>query len=527
MDGGLPDSDLVRLARAGDAVAFRLLVERYQPMVLARALRLGADVHEAGDLVQEAFMQAFLGLDRLRDPQRFAGWLAGIVVNLHRAALRRADAVILLDEWPDHWHPASRDGLPDVAAENLDRAQALTRALGTLPAGQRQAVEMFYYADLPIEQVAADLAGTPGAVKARLYKARAHLREHIAAHRPDLIPYLSQGTAMVTVRLAHAVPLPDERHIHRVAVLLIDDAGRRALPVWVTGMQIHVLHALLDRHSEGGGTPVQSQELAGRLLHAAGARVTAVDIDELGPELTVARIGLDGPAGPAQVTAHLAEGLALAMAHSAPIRVADAVMDNLARPLQGQDPLALLLERPPAAAAVPGPRRQRRPRNLDFTDGLDGWELRGSFLRDATAAHWHDYSCQATGHGSAILAAAVPAPYGFADLRQAILAGDYRDRTVRFRGQVRDGQASRQASLYLRVVTDQTARDGTDQRTLAPIDPAPAGTDWALREVSTQVPHDARFVLFGLTLTGPGRIELRDAEISSAPLPQGSTAHPA
>lgn len=41
---------------------------------------------------------------------------------------------------------------------------------------------------------------------------------------------------------------------------------------------------------------------------------------------------------------------------------------------------------------------------------MDGWELRGSFLRDATAAHWHDYYCDTTGQGSAILSAAVPAP---------------------------------------------------------------------------------------------------------------------
>jgi RNA polymerase sigma factor (sigma-70 family) len=517
MEGGLPDGDLVRLAQSGDAVAFRLLVERYQPMVLARALRLGADVHGAEDLAQEAFLHAFTGLHRLRDPQRVAAWLAGIVDNLHRAALRRAGPVILLDEWPDHWHPASRDGLPDTAAEDLDRARALALALGTLPAGQRQAVELFYYADLPIARVAADLAGTPGAIKARLHKARSRLAGYVAAHRPDLMPYPSQGAPMVTVRLARAVPHPDEQHIHRVAVALADDAGHRARALWVPA-QVHVAQALLHRQGEGSDPPAPAQGLGGRLLHAAGARVTTVDIDELGPELTVARIGLDSPAGPAQVTAHLAEGLALALEHGAPIRVTGTVMDNLAQPLHGEDALARLLQRTrPAAAAVPGPRRQRRPRNLSFTEGLEGWELRGSFLRDATAAHWHDYSCQATGDSSAILAAAVPAPYGFADLRQAILAEDYRGSTVCFRGQARTGRAPAQPGLYLRVVTGQSAHDGIDQRTVAPAGPALADGDWAPLEVSAHIPHDATFVLFGLTLTGPGLIELRDPQITRSP----------
>lgn len=298
---------------------------------------------------------------------------------------------------------------------------------------------------------------------------------------------------------------------------------------WPCGSQRspHVAQALLQRQGEVSSPRVPDQGLAGRLLHAARARITTVDIDELGPELTAARIGLDGPAGPAQVTAHLAEGLALALEHGAPIRVDGAVMDDLAQPLHGGDPLARLLQRTrAAAAAVPGPRRQRRPRNLTFAEGLEGWELRGSFLLDATAVHWHDYSCQATGHSSAVLAAAVPAPYGSADLRQAILAEDYRGSTVRFCGQGRTGQAPEQAGVYLRAVTGQSARDGIDQRTVAPPDLARADGDWAPCEVSAHIPHDARFVLFGLTLTGPGLIELRDPQITRSP-DREPTAHTA
>ncbi len=73
-------------------------------------------------------------------------------------------------------------------------------------------------------------------------------------------------------------------------------------------------------------------ELTDRLLRAAGARVTAVDVDELGPEVTVARIELATPAGPEHVTARLLDGLAAAIISGAPIRVAHAVMDRLAVP---------------------------------------------------------------------------------------------------------------------------------------------------------------------------------------------------
>jgi DNA-directed RNA polymerase specialized sigma24 family protein len=71
------DGDLVRLARTGDAAASRLLVERHSAMARARAARLGAHPDDVDDIVQEAFLQAFTALDRLRDRTGSApGWPA-------------------------------------------------------------------------------------------------------------------------------------------------------------------------------------------------------------------------------------------------------------------------------------------------------------------------------------------------------------------------------------------------------------------------------------------------------------------
>ena len=137
----IPDGDLVRLARDGDPAAFRLLVEQHLPMARARAARLCAQPGDADDAVQDAFLQAFIGLDRLRDPGRFAGWLSGIVANVCRAQWRRPP-LTLLGDWPENLHPASAHGLP--SAEDLDRADALGRAVAGLPPGQRQAVTRFY-----------------------------------------------------------------------------------------------------------------------------------------------------------------------------------------------------------------------------------------------------------------------------------------------------------------------------------------------------------------------------------------------
>ena len=84
MSADVSDGDLARLARGGDPVAFRLLVERHQPMVRARARQLGPDPGDVDDIVQESFLQAFLALGRLRDCDNSGGSLAGIVFNVCR-----------------------------------------------------------------------------------------------------------------------------------------------------------------------------------------------------------------------------------------------------------------------------------------------------------------------------------------------------------------------------------------------------------------------------------------------------------
>jgi RNA polymerase sigma-70 factor, ECF subfamily len=513
----ISDSDLVRLARDGDPVAFRLLVERHQPMARARAAALCPNPSDVDDIAQESFLQAFIALDRLRDPDRFAGWLGGIVLNVCRGLQRRAP-LTLMPDWPEPVHPAAADGLP--SADDLDRADALRAAVADLPAGQRRAVVLHYYADMPPGQI----AESAGAARASLHKARLRLRAYLTEHRPDLVP--SGRTHMTTVRIARVESLfpPDQPQPIRAfshVMVLADDAGRRELPIWLPGFDGVRLAWLLDRPAASAPAGA-ADELTGPLLSAVGASVTRVDIDELGPDVTAARIGLTGPAGTRHVTARLAEGLAVAITTGAPIRVGDAVMDRLAAPPRGQDgpaaQQAALLEE----AVNRHGRPRYEPRNLDFAAGLDGWLFGGSFDMHASRSHWHDYSCTAE-HGIAVISSAVPEPEGFALLRQAMFGDDYRGAAVAFRGEFRVTDGPRRAGLFLRVSTDPR-RDirGPLTESAALADPdntivaIRADRGWAGHEVTTRVPGDCDILAFGIFLAGPGRIELRHAEVIRA-----------
>jgi len=301
------------------------------------------------------------------------------------------------------------------------------------------------------------------------------------------------------------------------------DGGHRAVPLWLPGLDFKLLWRLLDAASAPGsaGDAVMAgvlEETAARLLRAAGVAVTAVDIEPAGEDMpqlrsdtAAARVELATAAGPRHVTLSAGYGLKLAVAAGAPVRVADDLMDRLAVPVHGEDVHTPFI---PQAAVRTEQARRFEPRNMAFTDGLDRWELAGSFLV-AGRPHWHDYSCTAADR-SAILASAVREPSGSAVLFQEIYADDYRGRTVTLRGQLRTTGVAGQAGLHLAAgrpvdPPDAHLRDrGGSSLT------GPGSSDWTWHEVTMPVPGDAGVIRFGIWLAGRGRIELRDAELSPA-----------
>ena len=302
----------------------------------------------------------------------------------------------------------------------------------------------------------------------------------------------------------------------RDLIVLADDTGQRAVPLWL-GVSKQ-LRRLMDRPGEDAVMVGVLQETAARLLDAAGVAVTAVDIEpagedvqELRPNTAAARVELAMAAGIRHVQVSAGYGLKLAAAAGAPVRVPDAVMDRLAVPVQGGDVLAPFLP-PPAAPPPrhPGLRRRPEPRNMTFADGLDYWDLAGDFPADGQP-HWQDYSCTTAGR-SAVLASAVLEPPGFAVLVQEIGAEDYHDRTVTFRGQLR---TTGHAGLHLAAGAAYEPPGAHLRDRGASSLTGPGSSGWTWHEVTMPV-GDVSVIRFGISLTGRGRIELRNAELSPA-----------
>jgi len=156
---------------------------------------------------------------------------------------------------------------------------------------------------------------------------------------------------MTTVRIAHIEPWPGKRmggrgfRISSFLVVLADDSGGRALPVWLNGPEGH---GLFRGQDDDHPHPEPAEVITAHLLRVAGVTVTGVDIDELDTALTTGpRHGRDtaqataridftaaGTAEPRQMTVRIGYALAMAAATAAPVRVADQLMDQLAVPAQ-------------------------------------------------------------------------------------------------------------------------------------------------------------------------------------------------
>jgi DNA-directed RNA polymerase specialized sigma24 family protein len=83
---------LVRSAIAGDKLAFVELTRRFQLFAFGYALAHIGDFQKAEDIVQEAFVAAWLALPTLAEPAAFPGWLRGIVRHQASRVLRRKHA---------------------------------------------------------------------------------------------------------------------------------------------------------------------------------------------------------------------------------------------------------------------------------------------------------------------------------------------------------------------------------------------------------------------------------------------------
>jgi len=164
---------LVEASRAGDRSAFDGLVRLYQRRATYLAVRLLGNVDDATEVVQQAFVTAYLKIDKLRDPKRFESWLLKIVTNLaidHREAARRRLGTIGATDCE------AKSPISPVENEiKTELEEAIQRAMLKLSAKEAKAISLFGFEDLSHKEVAQIMGCSVGTARWYVFRARRKL----------------------------------------------------------------------------------------------------------------------------------------------------------------------------------------------------------------------------------------------------------------------------------------------------------------------------------------------------------------
>ena len=171
-------SRLVRAAQAGDRSAFGQLVERFQSMVFAIALRRLRNYAEAQELSQDVFVQALQKIDQLQNPVCFGGWLRSITHRMAiNRAVRRAPDVPFDPETLESTCAESRTPLSNVL--DTERKMQVRAGLERLRAMDRDTLVAFYVRGQSLLEMSDEFGAPVGTIKRRLHVARKRLAKEV------------------------------------------------------------------------------------------------------------------------------------------------------------------------------------------------------------------------------------------------------------------------------------------------------------------------------------------------------------
>jgi RNA polymerase sigma-70 factor (ECF subfamily) len=179
------DAALVAGAKAGDANAFELLVQRHERKIFSVAQRMTRNWEDAEDVVQQCFQKAFIHLRKFEGESLFSTWLTRIAINEALMLLRRKrgsrevpiaesiseDETVLPLDFPDSGPN------PEDSCLRREQERILSAAVNELGPGMREVIELRELGELSTGETAQVMGLSVGAVKARVFHGRKKLRK--------------------------------------------------------------------------------------------------------------------------------------------------------------------------------------------------------------------------------------------------------------------------------------------------------------------------------------------------------------
>lgn len=164
------DKDLVKVALAGDQMAFEYLFNRYADAIRRLFLQRFTSVEDTEDLLQETFIKVFVNLHRYSAEYTFGQWVYTIARNTHIDFERRRQEDISLDE--KFSAPVALTPSPEDNLISLQQRSQIESYIECLPEQYRRLFKMRFLDDYSYEEIAEKLQLPMGTVKTQIHRAR-------------------------------------------------------------------------------------------------------------------------------------------------------------------------------------------------------------------------------------------------------------------------------------------------------------------------------------------------------------------
>jgi RNA polymerase sigma-70 factor (ECF subfamily) len=177
------DEALIGRIATGDKVAMQVLFARHHVRVYRFVLRLVRDQTQAEDLISEVFLDVWRQAGRFEARSAVSTWLLAIARYKALSALRRRPDEELDEETAAAIEDPGDD--PETALEKKDKGEILRKCLTALSPEHREIIDLVYYHEKSVEEVA-EIVGIPeNTVKTRMFYARKRLSELLKAAGVD------------------------------------------------------------------------------------------------------------------------------------------------------------------------------------------------------------------------------------------------------------------------------------------------------------------------------------------------------
>lgn len=167
---GKEEAELIARCKKGDIKGYELLYNRYSPAMYHTCLRIVVYAADAEDILQDAFMEAFTSLDKIKNADAFGGWLKRIVINKSINHVKRHQKSWLELEETDLADQADEQAVDELDFKN--KLEAIVEALNGLPEKYRVVINLHIFEQMSFEEIAGMMNAPSATVRSQYLRGK-------------------------------------------------------------------------------------------------------------------------------------------------------------------------------------------------------------------------------------------------------------------------------------------------------------------------------------------------------------------